>query len=345
MSATAAASSGTPAPLFRDPVHDAATDPVLVWHRERREWWMFYTQRRAASPGPGVAWVHGSDVGVATSSDGGQTWTYRGALGAADGFRPAGERWRRDTFWAPEVLWAHGEYHMYLTTIEGVPDRWEGHTRRIEHLTSPDLTTWTNHGPLPLSSDRVIDACVHPLPDGGWRLWYKDEADGSTTWAADSPDLFAWTVRGKVIGGRPHEGPNVFVLGGYAWMVVDEWHGQRVHRSDDLDTWTPQGLILEEPGSRPGDATHGLHADVVVPGHDGPAGPRLGVVPDDVTEDEAWIVYFTHPGSGDETPVADVLDETTLAQRRAVVQVARLTVVDGVLRCDRDGGAGMRLPV
>jgi YD repeat-containing protein len=31
------------APLFRDPVHDGATDPVLVHHADGT-WWMFYTQ-------------------------------------------------------------------------------------------------------------------------------------------------------------------------------------------------------------------------------------------------------------------------------------------------------------
>lgn len=53
----------------------------------------------------------------------------------------------------------------------------------------------------------MIDACVHPLPDGGYRLWYKDEVDDSHTWAADSPDLEHWEGVGPVITYRPHEGP------------------------------------------------------------------------------------------------------------------------------------------
>jgi|GEM_PF-4559206 len=40
--------------------------------------WMIYTIRRAAAEGPGVAWVHGSNLGVASSSDGGASWVYRG---------------------------------------------------------------------------------------------------------------------------------------------------------------------------------------------------------------------------------------------------------------------------
>lgn len=31
-----------------------------------------------------------------------------------------------NTYWAPEVLWAEGRYHMFVSCIRGVPDRWEG---------------------------------------------------------------------------------------------------------------------------------------------------------------------------------------------------------------------------
>lgn len=65
-------------------------------------------------------------------------------------------------------------------------------TQTLRRYTSPDLVTWTFRSTLPLSSDRVIDACVHALPGGGYRLWYKNEADGNNTWAADSTDLYEW---------------------------------------------------------------------------------------------------------------------------------------------------------
>ncbi|BDZ41373.1 hypothetical protein GCM10025865_06720 [Paraoerskovia sediminicola] len=171
---------------------------------------------------------------------------------------------------------------------------------------------------------------------GGWRLWYKDEADGSTTWAADSPDLYRWDVVGRVIGGRPHEGPNVFRLGGHGWMIVDEWRGQMVYRSDDLSTWEQQGLLLDGSGSRPDDTGPGLHADVVP-----------------VSDDEAWIVYFTHPGPESGAPGAPVVDEGrglddgpggVAADRRSSVQAAVLRVVDGVLVCDRDAPVETLLP-
>jgi hypothetical protein len=59
------------APLFRDPVYDGAADPSIMWHREAEEWWLFYTQRRSNIDVPGKAWIHGSEIGVATSDDGG----------------------------------------------------------------------------------------------------------------------------------------------------------------------------------------------------------------------------------------------------------------------------------
>lgn len=80
------------APLFRDPVYDGAADPVAVHHRQSGEWWLVYTNRRTTAPGPGVAWVHGTDLGVAASADGGRTWTYRGTLTGLD------TEWGRNTF-------------------------------------------------------------------------------------------------------------------------------------------------------------------------------------------------------------------------------------------------------
>ena len=40
------------------------------------------------------------------------------------------------------------------------------------------------------SSERVIDAFVYARPSGGWRMWYKDEANKSHIYAADSEDLY-----------------------------------------------------------------------------------------------------------------------------------------------------------
>ncbi|MCS7463924.1 glycosyl hydrolase [Paenibacillus doosanensis] len=301
------------APLFRDPIYDGAADPVVIWNRQAKEWWMVYTNRRATAEGVKFAWVHGTDLGVASSSDGGKTWVYRGVLTGLD------IEWGRNTFWAPEIIWHDGLYHMYVSYIRGVPHDWSGFDRHILHYTSEDLLNWTFRSRLALSSDRVIDACVHRLPDGRFRMWYKDEAHHSHTYAADSEDLYHWQAVGPVITERGHEGPNVFRFQGSYWMIVDEWRGQGVFRSDDLEHWERSGLILDTPGSRQDDGTIGLHADVVVQG------------------DEAYVFYFTHPGrrGGDDT--------SSYETRRSSIQAARLRVENGKLTCDRDEEFELRL--
>ncbi len=118
-------------------------------------------------------------------------------------------------------------------------------------MTSPNLWDWQFCSILPLSSKHVIDACVYRLPNGNWRMWYKDEANHSFTYAADSPDLFHWTPSGPVITDCAHEGPNVFHWRGAYWMVTDPWHGLGVYRSDDLQNWARQADILTAPGYTP----------------------------------------------------------------------------------------------
>lgn len=167
---------------------------------------------------------------------------------------------------------------------------------------------------LSLASERVIDACVLRLPTGGYRMWYKDEADHAHTYAADSDDLARWTVRGPAVECSKHEGPNVFELGGSYWMLIDEWHGQRVLHSRDLETWEPRGLILDRPGQGPDDGGYGYHADVVT--------SELG----------AFIFYFSHPKRSDDDPG----HHSGHNDRRSSIQVARLRVSGDTLVCDRD---------
>ncbi|SFS13929.1 Glycosyl hydrolases family 43 [Microbacterium sp. cf046] len=305
-----------PVELYRDPVYDGATDPTVVI--TDGVWWMFYTQRRATHPdaGPGVAWVHGSRIGVAQSPDG-VAWTYAGTLEPyAAGLTlragpPPGEV--DVTHWAPEVIHDGERWRMYLTEIDGIPDRWPGFARTIVEYVSDDLRGWRRRGPISLSSDRVIDAAVARCPDGRWRLWFKDEAADSVTKVAASTDLETWRVEGTAIGGRAHEGPYVLELGGSWWMIVDEWRGMGVYRSADAVAWTRQGgpdaVIL---GAADVPATgFGHHGAAVRDGED------------------VWFYYFGHPRrAAVPPPEQDVIDD-----RRCAVYRARLTVVDGELRC------------
>jgi hypothetical protein len=282
-------------PLFRDPIFEGSTDPTLIYNRDAKQWWMFYTARRANVQTEGVAWVHGTDIGIASSTDGGRSWLYRGTAQGLN-FEPG-----RNTYWAPEIIWHDGLYHMYVSYITGVPTAWVGN-RDILHYTSKNLWEWQFVSLIELSSHRVIDACVWPKPGGGWRMWYKDEARTSHIFAADSPDLNKWKVVGPAITNRGQEGPNVFHHAGAYWMITDMWRGLAVYRSDDLQAWTEQrDRLLATPGKRPTDDAVGHHAFCLSQG------------------DDAYLFYFTEPD-----------------KRLARIQVAPLTVQDNQLTCDRD---------
>jgi beta-xylosidase len=316
VAANASESTGKVAnkPLFRDPVYDGAADPVVIWNPHVQRWWMFYTNRRANAPGQsGVAWVHGTRIGIAESADGGATWDY---VGTADVELPKEIGGEEPTHWAPEVFTSpDGQHHMFLTVVPGIFEDW-GHPRTIVHLTSGALRHWSNAVPFELASDRVIDACVYHLPDGTWRMWYNNERDKKSIYFADSPDLNTWTDRGKAAGTseRGGEGPKVFRWQGHYWMAVDIWDGIRIYRSDDALNWKRQEAhLLREPGKGEDDQVKGGHPDVVV--NDG----------------RAYLFYFTHPGRRGEEAQRDGTE-----QRRSSIQVVELKYDDGWLTCDRD---------
>jgi len=312
---TAATGSVAPKPLYRDPVYDGAADPVVIWNPHTKTWWMFYTNRRANVPGlSGVAWVHGTRIGIAESADGGASWI---RLGDASIDLPESVGGGEPTHWAPDVITApDGTHHMFLTVVPGIFEDWQ-HPRDLVHLTSTDLRKWSYVSTLKLSADRVIDACVAPLPGGGWRMWYNNERDGKSIYQADSRDLKTWTDRGKVASLRVRgEGPYVFTWRGRHWMLVDTWKGLAVHRSLDLNEWATQPiLLLDRPGTGSDDGVNGGHPCVVVSGG------------------RAFCFYFTHPGrAGTITPQ----DKDALELRRSSIQVVELFEKDGWLTCDRD---------
>ncbi|WP_301929090.1 family 43 glycosylhydrolase [Ferruginibacter sp.] len=309
-----------PAPLYRDPMFDGAADPVVIYNKAKKEWWMFYTQRRANVQSANVAFCYGTDIGVATSSDHGQSWVYKGtpALEFEEG---------RNTFWAPDIIVDKGLYHMFVVYIRGVRNDWGG-DKVITHYTSKDLWKWKHEGDMKLSSGSVIDPSFYKMPDGKWHVWYKDETKGSITMTGESSDLKNWTLSDKpAIGGKPHEGPKMFRFKDSYWMITDEWAGQRVYRSADATTWEKQGRILDKNGTRPQDTPTGAHADVVVTG------------------DKAFIFYFTHPGR--KVHSEGELDKDgcySYSNKRSVIQVAEIIFKDGTLDVIRDEPFDFWLP-
>ncbi|MGC3958993.1 MAG: glycosyl hydrolase [Verrucomicrobiota bacterium] len=304
-----------PKPLFRDPVHDGAADPVVIWNPHAKRWWMLYTNRRAnVTNEPGVAWVHGTRLGIAESTNGGASWSY---VGTAQIELPAVYGGTNVTHWCAEVFTApDGTHHMFLTVVPGIFKDWN-HPRHIVQLTSRDLRTWGNAHPLKLASDHVIDACILSVTEGTnqiWRLWYNNERDHKSIYFADSADLVNWQDKGKAIGDQSGEGPKVFRWQNSYWMVTDVWRGLGVYRSDDALNWQRQSgdNLLQQPGLGGDDQVIGGHPDVVVSGN------------------RAFLFYFTHPGRRAGGP------KDAYEQQRTSILVTELFYRDGKLTCDRD---------
>lgn len=294
-------------PLYDDPVYHGAADPVVVWNAKKKVWWMFYTNRRATlNDSTGVAWVHGTRIGIAESKDG-RSWQYVDT--ANINYRPDSGY----TFWAPDIIENKGLYHMYLTYVPGIFNNWN-HPRHIIHLTSSDLVNWQYESTLNLVNDKVIDPCIFQLPDGSWRLWYNNEKDGKSIWYADSKDLNHWDDKGKAVAARG-EGPKVFQWQNKYFMIVDVWKGMEIYSSDDLLHWNKQSSrILEEPGKGLDDQAIGGHCDVVI------------------NKGRAFIFYFTHPGRRKDKPA----ERNSFDNKRSVIQLAELKYTNEEITCNRD---------
>ncbi len=301
------AQTPAPKPLYSDPVYDGAADPVIIYNKQAKKWWMFYTNRRATiTDTTGVAWVHGTGIGIAESADG-SSWKYRDT--ANINYRPDSGY----TFWAPDITEDKGVYHMWLTYVPGIFSNWN-HPRDIIHLTSKDLINWQYQSALALANHKVIDASVFHLPNGSWRLWYNNEKDGKSIYYADSKDLYQWQDKGKAVDARG-EGPKVFRFKNKYWMLVDVWKGMELYYSDDLLQWTKQPTrILEQPGKGKDDQAIGGHADVLV------------------NNGRVFVFYFTHPGRQKANPAIP----GSTADRRSVIQLTELFYENGELLCDRD---------
>lgn len=209
----------TPAPLYRDPVFDGAADPVLVWQPKRKVWWMFYTQRRAKLDLPGVAWCHGTAIGVAESRDGGQTWNYLGGLPLENPDHAPG------SFWEPDVIRDDaGQFHLFVTYVPGEGDKhigWDG-KRLIYQYTSADLWNWKLERRIPTASEQCIDPSLCRMTNGAWRMWFKDEAHGSDTGALESRDLKEWQpLKDPAVSKLYGEGPKAFQFQGAYWLIKD----------------------------------------------------------------------------------------------------------------------------
>lgn len=289
-----------PAPLFDDPVWHAPTDPDVLWNPIKKEWAMYYTQRRGTMENStGVEWVHGTAIGIATSPDA-LHWKYQGVCQGDQGLGdPLKEK---VTWWAPGLVWDGDTLHMFVTWVDGIYTKWDG-KRFIKHFTSTDGVNFKYVSTAKLSSERCIDPFVYKVGDT-WHMVYKDEAAGSHIFTVSSKNLDDWSDPTDIIHDVSQEGPWVIRWKDAWWMISDPLRqpGLRVYKSENgVDGWVFNNAILQQPGHRPDDQRPGAHPAVIVQG------------------DKAIIFYFVDGG------------------RRTVIQMAELELgADGKVTCDRD---------
>ena len=304
-------------PLYIDPVYNGSSDPMVCYNSQTGKWYMYYTSRRVnLAELSNIERIHGSPIGIAESTDGGATWTYIGNCNID--YKPDPE----PTYWAPEIFEHDGLYHMYLSYVPGVFPNWN-YPRDIVHLTSKDGINWKTESVLDLGVQKVIDAGVFRLPDGTWRMWYKNEAvQEDIIWYADSKDLYNWEVQGPVsLGGISGEGPNVIYWHNKYYLFVDEWRGLSVYSSDDATNWKKQDeyLIAGIPVETPPDSTNQTAPNRRPQYIDGTRGNHAHI---EMAGDHAYMFYFANI-------------PTSMNQRGLAVYVQELIYnPDGTISCD-----------
>ncbi len=292
-----------PKPVFRDPVYDGAADPIVIWNPQVEKWWMFYTNRRATMTElPGVSWVFKTPLGIAESTDG-ANWNYVGTANLPD--LPPECGGDSATFWAPDIILGDdAKWHMYLSIQPGIAERWGVVQGFIAHLTSTNLRDWKYESRINGLGERSYDADVIKMPDGVWRMYYRDPAPGDFK-MVESKDLYHWSEPKDALKARG-EGPILFQWKGYFWFIIDDWQGMAVFRSTDGDNWERQpgeSLMPDGTGTGNEDVPNGLHGEILI------------------SNGRAYMYYFTHPGR-----VGEDRKKDTYEQRRTSIQVVELTL-------------------
>lgn len=134
--------------------------------------------RAEDSSGVGI-WNGTSRIGLATSTNG-ITFTREAEpiFGPADPWElPGGTE-------DPRIVRIDGTFYLTYTG-------YDGETARLGIASSPDLRTWTRHGPTFPERGWTKSGAILPEPiDGKYWMYFGD----TNIWAAHSTDLINWTV-------------------------------------------------------------------------------------------------------------------------------------------------------
>ncbi len=309
-----------PDAYFQDPNYNGSADPEIVWNPHARQWWIFYTGRRATLEG-GMTYA-GNAIGVAASDDG-HHWSHVGYC-KFDG--EGGLPDSKDTYWAPGIIADGQQFHMFVTFLPGQPRPWTG-TSEIVHYVAPVndlLHGWKKVESIP-QAHHVIDAGLIKQNET-FELYYKKKGKvGLLT----STNLQDWEDQGPIAGdvNTMHnvEGPYPFFWKNAKWLVTDPHNGIQIYRQSADNSWTHQGTILLEPGQRDLDHSRGRHASVAVVG------------------DRAFIVFHVEPQRPYEGKSISP-DKKTVAQKICVLQMAELIDQGTTVTCDRNQPVILPIP-
>lgn len=306
-----------PKPLYDNPDYHGACDPEVIWNTQTREWWIFYTARRATR---GIDSYVGTPIGVIASPNL-RDWRSLGYVSLDD--RPGGPD-LPVTYWAPALI-RHGDtYHLFLTYKDNATPPWGG-PGVLRHYAAPAadlLNGWKLVASPAFGPAGAADATLIRIGDT-FRACYR-AGDNGIHWSA-SKDLLTWQDQGPVAGevnaagpsrsfGR-QDGPCIFSFGGSYWLLTDPQVGLAVYQSADALTWRYQGRILEQPGTGPQDATIARHPTVAL------------------AAGRAFLIYHTEPHRLFPAPP---LEQRAPAQKIACLQIAELRITSGQLTCARD---------
>ncbi|MCB0628939.1 MAG: hypothetical protein KDD15_04390 [Lewinella sp.] len=320
-----------PAPLFIDPNYHGSCDPEVVWNASDQLWYIYYTARRPALEN---TWLQ-TPIGVVTSPDLIQ-WTFRGYC------RFDGEGGKKDasaTYWAPAIVAHEGKLHLFATFKEDTTTAlgpWGG-PGRIVHYETPlndPVNGWKIVANLHDTTLNTIDATVY-RQEGLFHLWFKGRkksAKQDQLYHLTSKDLYHWepaelvpsdVFNSSATGSDFEEAPYVFEWHGRHWLITDPHLGLFVYSSDDGSKWNFQGTMLREGGKRALDNNMARHCSVALVG------------------DRAFIFYHVEPWRRYDLEQKKGKERVRIFQqplknRRSVLQIAELKIVDGKLICDRD---------
>ena len=311
-------------PLYIDSNYHGSCDPEIIWNENDQCWYIYYTSRRSHLENNFLK----TPIGVIKSKDL-ISWSFEGYC-QFDGV--GGDKDASETFWAPAIISFKDTMHMFVTwkpdTVTTL-GAWGGPGKIVHYKTSLNdpVHGWEKVTDMHSNDFDALDATVY-LKGQTFHVWYKAKKIGSKKnelYHKISQDLFTWEDKGfsesdvfnkEVTGFSFEEAPYMFKWKESYWLITDPHDGLIVYKSNDAEDWDFQKVILKEGSKREMDNSMARHASVAV------------------IKDRAFIFYHVEPWRNYEK--GNPIYKQPLKNRRSVLQMAELEIIDGELICNRN---------